>query len=200
MRVVCFGKYKSWSYEDVCRRDPGYVMWIASRLHSTSEEFNDFRAYCKGITTRVLLYVLPLSDSKYYVGITSFPIHRLTQHRIGKGSRWTRLHRPVRGFLKLQAIPSDITPGIYEDMWVKELMYRFGIESVRGGSYSNVRLEDAQINTIQREITHATRQNGIWHLDACCAAMTPPRRSVRKVMDVTAVGSRRLQFDVDSVI
>ena len=200
MRVVSFGKYKGWSYEDVCRRHPGYIMWMASKFRPTSEASNDFRAYCIGITTRKLLYVLPLSDGKYYVGITSFPVHRLMQHRIGKGSRWTRLHRPVRGFLKLQAIPSDITPGIYEDMWVKELMCRFGIEAVRGGSYSNVRLEDAQINTIRREISHATRQNCIRHLDASCAAMTPPQRSARKVLDATSFSPRHLQFDVNPEI
>ena len=200
MRVVSFGKYQGWSYEDVCRRHPGYIMWMASKFRPTSEASNDFRAYCIGITARKLLYVLPLSDGKYYVGITSFPVHRLKQHRIGKGSRWTRLHRPVRGFLKLQAIPSDITPGIYEDMWVKELMCRFGTEAVRGGSYSNVWLEDAQIKTIQREISHATRQTCIRHFDASCAAITPPQRSVRKVLDVTSSSPRRLQFDVNPEI
>lgn len=197
MRVVSFGKYKGCSYEYVCRRDPGYVIWIAFKFHATSEESNDFRVYCRHVTSRVLLYVLPLSDNKYYVGITSFPVHRLMQHRFGKGAIWTRLHRPVRGFLKLQAIPSDITPGVYEDMWVKELMNRFGVDAVRGGSYSNVRLEDAQISTIQREMSHATRQNDMRHSDASCAATTPPRKSVRKVLDVTSLGPRRLQFGVN---
>lgn len=187
MQVVSFGKYKGWKYADLCQRKPNYVTWMASRSTSMSEGFNEFRSYCTGITSRRLLYILPLTDSKYYVGITSFPVYRLWQHRNGKGSRWSRLYRPVGGFLKLQAIPSDVTPGIFEDMWVKQLMLRYGLDAVRGGSYSNIHLDNAQAKCIREEITHALRQSTVRQSTICTdVAITPPPKSRRKPVDVSS--------------
>ena len=192
MRTVAFGKYRGWTYSDVCARHPEYVSWVASQKRGTAHAFNAFHAYCTHVKARTFLYVLPLVGPRYYVGTTSFPVHRLWQHRAGKGSRWTRLHRPVAGFTRLQTIPFDVAPGVFEDMWVKELMLRHGVRAVRGGTYTAVHLDDAQAKVIREELDHALRQRaGVPH----CDEQTTPPPACRQ-LPVRAVSScqRRLLF------
>jgi len=43
-----------------------------------------------------------------------------------------------------------------EDKIVKQLMYKFGIDRVRGGSYAQVILSDEQLTALKREMTGAT--------------------------------------------
>ena len=155
MEVVSFGKYRGWTHTDLCARYPGYISWAARRPRSTCDRFNAFRSYCRRVRNRKLLYVLPLAGARYYVGVTSFPVHRLWQHRTGAGAKWTRLHRPTRGFSHLREVPSDVAPAIFEDMWVKQLMLQHGVDRVRGGTYSAVHLSDAQERAIAQEMRHA---------------------------------------------
>src|SRR4030095_8132114 len=42
------------------------------------------------------LYILRCSDGSFYAGITNDLARRLTQHRDGRASRYTRSRRPVR--------------------------------------------------------------------------------------------------------
>ena len=181
--VVTFGRHKGRTFAQVYQSNPHYITWMAARPRSMSEGFNHFREYCITITRRKLVYVLPLRDSKYYVGITSFPPRRLWQHRNGNGSRWTRIHRPVNGFTKLQAIPPGVTPQLFEDMLVKELMLKYGLGAVRGGSYSNIHLDPVQVKALSDEMAHASRQQRITDTaddPPCIDAMTPPPKSGRR--------------------
>ncbi len=41
-------------------------------------------------------YVLLLENDKYYVGITSNYKQRMENHFNGRGSEWTKLHKPIR--------------------------------------------------------------------------------------------------------
>ena len=57
----------------------------------------------QGIHIKPLCYVLELEPSRpgarpnYYVGISLCSLHsRLSQHFAGRGSKWTRLHKPVK--------------------------------------------------------------------------------------------------------
>ena len=42
------------------------------------------------------VYILLCDDGSLYTGITNNPSQRLTDHRNGKGGRYTRLHKPLK--------------------------------------------------------------------------------------------------------
>lgn len=93
------------------------------------------------------LYVLKLIKDKYYVGISRNDITiRYNQHLKGQGATWTRIYKP------LYIIESIKTNTMFdEDKYTKMYMNKFGIENVRGGSYSNIILEDYQLKTLDKE-------------------------------------------------
>ena len=41
------------------------------------------------------IYVLELSNSKYYVGLSDNPDQRIAKHLSGRGSSWTQKHKPT---------------------------------------------------------------------------------------------------------
>lgn len=95
------------------------------------------------------LYVLKLVGNKYYVGVTNDLDRRLNEHKTGKGSEWTKLHQ----FDKLK-YSRQVENMFVEDNEVKELMLKYGIDNVRGGSYANIKLTKEQILTLKREFSH----------------------------------------------
>jgi hypothetical protein len=93
------------------------------------------------------IYVLRLTDNKYYVGRTHYLIDRLEAHIIGNGSEWTRKYKVQR------LIKSYETNDMYdEDKETKRCMSRYGIENVRGGSYSKIKVSEEEIKRLRREI------------------------------------------------
>ncbi len=100
------------------------------------------------------LYVLELEHSCFYVGLTSDVEHRLSQHRDGEGSEWTKLHPPIR---RLHAINTGTRDGreaeYMEDEVTISLMIRHGIERVRGGHFS---YPDPTL------VEHQLRAKGAW--------------------------------------
>jgi putative endonuclease len=42
------------------------------------------------------VYILLCSDGSLYTGISDDPVRRLSDHKAGKGSRYTRSHPPIR--------------------------------------------------------------------------------------------------------
>lgn len=93
------------------------------------------------------LYVLQLEDGKYYVGKTTDIKRRVEEHNKGKGSEWTRLHKPVK-VLETRKVKDEHD----ENNTTKDLMKKYGVDNVRGGSYSQVSLPSAYSKTIQSEI------------------------------------------------
>lgn len=104
------------------------------------------------VETRI--YVLKLENDKYYVGKSTNVDARIAAHKSGNGSSWTKKHKYVDTLLVSDAIPSG-QAGFHEDMWTKQAMAHFGIENVRGGSYSFDTLYPAAVLAIQREIIGA---------------------------------------------
>lgn len=97
------------------------------------------------------IYILELTENKWYVGRTSNIVLRYQQHLLGQGSAWTKRYRPL-GLHKTIADAS-----IYdEDRYVKEYMALHGIDNVRGGTYCTFDLTTAQKEAIQKEIWAAT--------------------------------------------
>ena len=86
-----------------------------------------------------ILYVLKLKDECFYIG-QSLKDHyemRIKKHFKGRGSSWTKLHRPIE---VLEEISVD---GTYRDIELKEnqktfeYMKKYGVKKVRGGFFSH---------------------------------------------------------------
>ena len=97
------------------------------------------------------IYVLKLEQGKYYVGKTNDVDRRFFQHMQGQGSSWTQKFEPVR----IIETKEDATVWD-EDVYVKKYMQQYGIDNVRGGSYSQVELSETQIQMLQQELRTAS--------------------------------------------
>lgn len=83
----------------------------------------------------VFIYVLKLENDKYYVGKTSNPEFRLNRHFKNNGSNWTKLYKPIE-IIKLINDCDDYD----EDKYTIIYMNNYGIDNVRGGSYTTINL------------------------------------------------------------
>lgn len=94
----------------------------------------------------MIIYTLILQDGRYYVGKTTNLTRRFKQHRDGKGSSWTTKYPPI-------GITSSYSgDGFDEEKQTLIMMHRFGIENVRGGSYSTIKLSSAQKDIAKNQI------------------------------------------------
>jgi predicted GIY-YIG superfamily endonuclease len=121
------------------------------------------------------LYVLKLAHDKWYVGTTRGPVrHRVDAHQRGAGSSWTRKHR-VLGVAE-QTPVDPATAGFTEDAKVLAMMARFGIEAVRGGTYSAPALGTRATLELRRKLWHNSgacmRCGRRGHMAAGCWALT----------------------------
>jgi cellular nucleic acid-binding protein len=96
------------------------------------------------------LYVLQLEGDRYYVGKTTDMLSRFILHMKRRGASFTRKYRVlgVDLFRKCYG-PFD------EDTVTKEYMYKYGIDNVRGGSYTTEYLEEYQIMALEKELCTA---------------------------------------------
>jgi hypothetical protein len=95
------------------------------------------------------LYVLRLSGGKYYIGKTDDVLKSYEEHLAGLGSAWTRLYPPV-AIVKTE-------PTGNEDATVIEYMRIYGLDNVRGGTYSDEVLPDTVRSMFQKEIWRTER-------------------------------------------
>jgi predicted GIY-YIG superfamily endonuclease len=93
------------------------------------------------------LYILQLVDGKYYVGKSSNPAYRYSQHRKGEGAAWTKKYPPVK-FLETRSLTGEHD----ETNLTKDLMKKYGIDNVRGGAYTQIVLDDATKSVLEREV------------------------------------------------
>lgn len=95
-----------------------------------------------------MIYVLKCDRDKYYIGKTSNLNLRIQEHFSDKGgSAWTSVHHPISMVETIECkSPSD------EDRITKEYMKKYGIENVRGGSYTSVVLPEHEIMVLEKEI------------------------------------------------
>lgn len=135
------------------------------------------------------IYALKLQNDCYYVGKTNNPDLRVNQHIDGIGAAWTSLHPPIDIlYVKLSLSPLD------EDLHVKELMIKYGILYVRGGSYSQLQLSDAQLDLLVKEICSAKNLCFICASNSHFAADCPNIKKIKKLKkmeyDGTVICSR----------
>ena len=84
------------------------------------------------------VYVLECEGGKYYVGSTQNFQRRLSEHKRGRGSKWTRRHKPVRVLRRHKRIPTKFLLGM-ESKVTAECMLEFGVNNVRGSYFCSPR-------------------------------------------------------------
>jgi predicted GIY-YIG superfamily endonuclease len=99
---------------------------------------------------RYTVYILECDHDKYYVGSTANRRQRFREHRSSRGgSKWTRLHRPIRVLREYRRIPHAYYLGM-EARVTAECMLEYGINNVRGAMFSQPRdytMEDVRALT-----------------------------------------------------
>jgi hypothetical protein len=90
----------------------------------------------------VYIYILKLQNGKYYIGKTSNPYFRIVEHFNLEGSEWTKLYNPIK---LLELIEGD---DYDEDKYTKIYMDKYGIDNVRGGSYTSIKLDKETKNQL----------------------------------------------------
>ena len=93
------------------------------------------------------IYILKLEDDCWYVGRTADVKKRVEHHFKRYGSAWTKLHRPIH----LEIAYGNASP-FDEDKYTKEYMLKYGIDKVRGGTYSQPTMNNAQKRAVQQEL------------------------------------------------
>lgn len=144
------------------------------------------------------VYVLKLKRGKYYVGKTNDVDRSFFQHMQGQGSSWTQKFEPLRRIeTKENATVWD------EDVFVKKYMQQYGIDNVRGGSYSQVELSDVQTQMLQQELRTAS--------DACfecgshdhfardCPEKYPEKAMEKKLMEMLDICAENIR-DIFGVV
>lgn len=96
------------------------------------------------------VYLLELQNGKYYVGRTNDVTRRVQQHRGDSDAEWVHLHHFVR-----LVSSRPISSRLEEDLEVKKAMLQYGIDNVRGGTYSTIFLSEQTMATLKQELVHA---------------------------------------------
>ena len=93
------------------------------------------------------IYILRLSNNKYYVGKTTNDIDKIYwEHLTYAKSKWTEKYKPLSILDSFQSNAMFI-----EDTVTIQYMNIYGIENVRGGSYCNFELEEWQLDEINKK-------------------------------------------------
>ena len=98
----------------------------------------------------IIIYVLLLESNKYYVGKTNNIFTRLDNHINKLGSEWTKKYN----LLKLINIYENCDP-YDENKYTLKTMSKYGIDNVRGGSFSKIILSDEMKTMINLMINGA---------------------------------------------
>lgn len=97
------------------------------------------------------LYVLQLENDKWYIGKTTRDLSdRYFEHLTGAGSSWTQKYRPIDLHLAIKDVDE-----FEEDKQTKIFMKQYGINNVRGGSYTEFILPEYQLMALRKELSTA---------------------------------------------
>jgi hypothetical protein len=102
---------------------------------------------------------MQLQNDKYYIGKTSNPHFRFDNHFAHNGSEWTKLYKPIK---ILELIPN--CDDYDEDKYTYKYMDKYGIDNVRGGSYTTPILDAItrdQLKKISNSINNRCFTGGI---------------------------------------
>jgi len=94
------------------------------------------------------IYILELTNGKYYVGKTNNPGFRIEQHFHSGGSIWTKKYQPIN----IIEIINDCVD-YDEDKYTRIYMDKYGIENVRGGSFCEEILDETTVKMLEKMST-----------------------------------------------
>jgi hypothetical protein len=119
------------------------------------------------------IYILQLEHDCWYVGRSTGDIQdSIEAHMKGRGCTWTKLHRPIQ----VHEIFHDMNP-FDEDKCTKQYMALYGMDKVRGGTYSLPVLSQQQKTMIQKELWNAQDRcidcGGDHHVYRCPLPLPP---------------------------
>lgn len=95
----------------------------------------------------VFIYILQCEEDKYYVGKTDTNKFRIDTHFDSNGSEFTKKYKPIDIY---QIIPE--CDKYDEDKYVKKYMDKYGIDNVRGGTYSRIELTTEEKKYLEKEL------------------------------------------------
>ena len=101
----------------------------------------------------VNIYVLELQGKKYYVGKTNHTFRRFNQHKTGSGAKWTQKHKVEDLF----AFHKDMKDSDENKITI-QMMKKYGVRNVRGGSWTKVNMTEAEIKRLENKINARGRR------------------------------------------
>ena len=108
----------------------------------------DSKVTSSSVSSSSSVYILRLKCEKYYVGKTNKSVNeRFLEHLNGDGSKWTEKYEPIE-VLKTYENCNNYD----EDKYTIEMMGKYGIENVRGGSFVSFELSKEEIEVISKMI------------------------------------------------
>ena len=102
------------------------------------------------------------------MGSSTSPKHRLEQHKRGgkAGAAWTTKHKPVKVLSCTKVTPSKASRHRLprqtrkaEDRKTRQLMRKHGVAKVRGGAYTQVKLDKQTKQGLHKHIKQGKRLN-----------------------------------------
>lgn len=115
---------------------------------------------------KLKLYLLELTDDKYYVGQTVDADYRFHEHSKGRGAKWTSLYKPIRILRTKEVTVKDYMEAmLQENRMTLQMMEIFGWENVRGGDF--VTVECARIKLLIAHIYDFERNKIRHYLPDC---------------------------------
>ena len=93
----------------------------------------------------VYIYVLKCLCDKYYIGKTNNPQFRINNHYYGNGSQWTNIYKPIE---MVEIIPD--CDKYDEDKYTIKYMDIYGIDNVRGGSWSKITFNNQEKECLRK--------------------------------------------------
>lgn len=100
------------------------------------------------------IYVLKLTNNKYYVGKTNDLERRKIEHMNGTATSWTKKYKPI----EIEKIIPNAS-SFDEDKITLEYMNKYGVDNVRGGQYATEALDELQRYNIKKSL---------WAANDCC--------------------------------
>ncbi len=115
------------------------------------DEISETEEICKDCVESVQdffnIYVIECQDNYYYIGKTTIDVGiRFSQHKNFQSCAFTSKYKPI----KLVETFKSKDP-LDEDKITKKYMMKYGIEKVRGGSYTKLELDDWMIKSLEHE-------------------------------------------------
>ena len=98
----------------------------------------------------IYIYALRLENDKYYIGKTTNPEFRINDHLNSNGSSWTNKYKPVE-VMELYYNCDNFD----EDKYTLIYMNQYGIDNVRGGSFTTLHLDKMTKKILQKMINTA---------------------------------------------